>query len=136
MQNKIAFGDQRFDAVVAAGVFEYMGGYYQSKLAEIRAVLKENGTLVATYTNFGHIRANPNYYPYNNVLPLRDFIAGLETCFQVQQWFPSSHNRVVGEPRRGWLKALNMQINFNIPLVSRLLAVNYFFICSPLSGVP
>jgi SAM-dependent methyltransferase len=129
-KGKIGFQHRTFDIVVAAGVFEYMGGEQREKLGEIQSILRPNGNFVVTYTNFHHIHNNRDYYPYNNVLPLQDFIGDLQDYFHIRRWFPSSHNWRVSEPRRRWLKMINMNLNFNIPIVSRLLAINYFFICS------
>jgi|WetSurMetagenome_2_1015567.scaffolds.fasta_scaffold20984_3 SAM-dependent methyltransferase len=130
-KGKIGFQNRAFDIVVAAGVFEYMGGEQRRKLDEIRSILVANGTFVVTYTNFHHLRNNWYYYPYNNVLPLRDFMADLQDYFHIRSWFPSSHNSKIQEPRRRWLKMINMNLNFSIPIFSHLLAVNYFFVCSP-----
>jgi SAM-dependent methyltransferase len=129
-KHPIGFDDRRFDLVVAAGVFEYMGKQQARKLGEIRSLLKEEGKFIVTYTNFHHLRNKGDYYPYNNVQPLRDFRRALEEHFHVDQSFPSSHNWKVTEPRRPWLKKINALVNFNIPIVSPLFAVNYFFICS------
>lgn len=130
-KNKIGFADRTFDIVVAAGVFEYMGGEQRRKMDEIRSILRANGRFVTTYTNFHHLRALRDYYPYNNILPLHEFMADLQDYFQILSWFPSSHNWNSSEPRRTWLKMINMNLNFNVPIFSRLLAHNYFFICSP-----
>ena len=130
-KGKIGFENKTFDIVVAAGVFEYMGAEQRRKLDEIRSILKANGRFVATYTNFHHVRSNSGYFPYNNVLPLKDFMADLQTFFHIINWFPSSHDRKVGPgPTRSWLKKINMVINFNIPIFSNFFAVSYFFLCS------
>lgn len=130
-KGKIGFENRMFDIVVAAGVFEYMGGKQRTKLDEIRSMLRANGKFVVTYTNFHHLHADMDYYPYNSVLPLRDFMGDLQDYFQICSWFPSSHNWRIHEPRRRWLKMINMNLNFNIPVISHLLAQNYFFVCSP-----
>lgn len=130
-KDKIGFEDKIFDIVVAGGVFEYMGEEQRKKLDEIRSILKTDGRFVVTFTNFHHLHHNSDYYPYNNVLPLRNFMADLQNYFDILRWFPSSHNWNLSEPRRKWLKAINMNLNFKIPIFSRLFALNYFFICSP-----
>lgn len=129
-KGRVGFQNRTFDIVVAAGVFEYMGGEQRPKLDEIRSILKADGRFVVTYTNFHHLHSDRDYYPYNNVLPLRDFIADLQEYFHIRRWFPSSHNWKGSEPRGRWLKMINMNLNFNIPIISSLLVVNYFFICS------
>jgi SAM-dependent methyltransferase len=126
----ISFHERTFDIVVAAGFLEYMGTHVRRKLNEIGATLKQDGVFVATYTNFGHIHRR-DYHPYNYVLSLRDFRRDLEERFVVRRTFPSSYNWQLSEPRRRSVKAMNRLLNANIPLLNRLLAVNYFFICSP-----
>lgn len=128
--NPIRFGNESFDIVVAAGFFEYMGDKQETKLQEIRSILKPGGKFVVTFTNFGHLHGIIDYYPYNNVQSVADFRRALERYFRVEKAFPSSHNWLGTEPRRKWLKAVQLNINLNIPIVSALLAVNYFFICS------
>jgi len=131
-KGKIGFQNRTFDIVVAAGVFEYMGSEQKRKLDDIRSILRANGRFVATYTNFHHLNNNSEFYPYNNILPIKDFMADLQTYFHIVNWFPASHNWDVslGSTRK-LLRTINMNLNFNIPVFSRLFAVSYFFICSP-----
>jgi hypothetical protein len=50
----------------------------------------------------------------------------------VDQFFPASHNWYHGSPSMKFNKAVNMHVNIRIPLISPLLGVEYFFLCSPL----
>ncbi len=129
-RNEIGFGGRQFDIVVAAGVFEYMGDRQDAKLAEIGRLLKKGGKFVVTYTNFSHLHRIVDYEPYNNIQPLGRFRASLASHFRIDRWFASSHNWQCTEPRRRILKAVQMPLSLYVPLISPLLAVNYFFICS------
>ena len=98
-------------------------------MAEIRDLLKEGGTFVATYVNFDHRNKNI-YWPYNNIQPFDVFYNSLQQVFQVDRYFPTSHRWHHDEPRDRFRWAVQKHINVNIPLLSRLLGVEYFFICS------
>jgi SAM-dependent methyltransferase len=125
----IRFTDKHFDIVLAQGVFEYVGNFQAQKFAEIAALLNDGGTFVASYVNFDH-RERYVYEPYSNVQTLNDFRQSLAQHFTIRKAFPTSYNWNHSEPRRKLLKAANMNISVNIPFVSRILAVEYFFICS------
>ena len=125
----IRFGDMRFDLVIAQGVFEYIGNVQEQKFAEIRDLLNDGGRFVVTYVNFDHCRRHI-YWPYNNVRPFDDFYSSLSKTFRVERYFPTSHRWHHDEPRRRIIKALQSHININIPVLSRLFAVEYFFVCS------
>jgi cyclopropane fatty-acyl-phospholipid synthase-like methyltransferase len=127
--NPIGFRDQRFDVVLAQGVFEYMGEFQQQKFAEIAGIMDRGGTFVVSYVNFGH-RDREVYWPYNNMQPVRNFGRDLSRHFTVKRFFPTSHNWRHSEPNRRILKAANMRLNANLPWLSPKLAVEYFFICS------
>jgi SAM-dependent methyltransferase len=129
IENPIVFGDKRFDMVVALGVFEYMGDLQSQKLSDMAGLLNEGGTLVASYKNFGH-RRPVNYWPYNNVQPISSFRSDLERFFSVRRTVPSSLTWSGNEPTSRPLKALNMRLNLDVPLVGALLTTEYFFICS------
>jgi len=129
-QEEIRFRDQRFDLIVAAGLFEYLGEFHTRKLQEIRTLLKDEGKFIATYTNFAHIHPPQDEPTYNNVMSIPEFRASLERFFKVDRFFPSSHNWKRYEPRRKWVYALNMMVSTHIPLFSERFANNYFFICS------
>ena len=125
----IAFDNKRFDFVVAFGFFEYMGQQQDRKFEEIRAVLKDDGKFMMSYINFGHFRRKvwPNY---NNVQPIAEMTRSLNEVFQVERRFPASHHWRQKQPGKSSFPALQMRVNFNIPIFSPLLAVEYFFICS------
>ena len=129
LETPIRFDDKRFDIILAQGFFEYAGGFQSQKLAEIARLLNENGTFIVSYVNFGH-RSRQIYAPYNNVQSFDSFRDSLKRCFEIRRFFPTSHNWNHTEPNRKFVKAINMHINMNIPLISPILAVEYFFICS------
>jgi SAM-dependent methyltransferase len=133
LEGPIKFGDKRFDMVVAQGVFEYFGEFQDQKFAEIRELLKPGGKFIVSYWNFGHRDARI-YEPFSNIQPLKDFRDSLAAHFAVDSCFPASHNWKHNMSDRKLLKAINMYLNMNIPLVSPKLAVEYFFICS--GGTP
>ncbi len=127
--NPIGFQDQRFDIVLAQGVFEYMGEFQRQKFAEIAEILGHDGTFVVSYVNFGH-RDREVYWPYNNMQPIGTFRRDLRRHFTIKRFFPTSHNWRHSEPNRRILKAVNMRLNTDIPWLSSKLAVEYFFICA------
>ena len=130
VESEIAFGGKRFDLITALGVFEYIGQSQSRKFSEIARLLNPGGKFIVTYTNFGH-RKKRIYEAFSNVQPLDSFRRDLRRYFNVDKSFPASHNWKHSQPDRELVKAANMQVSFNIPLVSRALAVDYFFICSP-----
>ena len=125
----IIFDHHRFDFVVALGFFEYMGGQQQRKFDEIKAILKDNGKFMMSYINFGHFRKQvwPNY---NNVQSASEMAKSLRHVFHLERQFPASHHWRQKQPGESALPALQMKLNFKIPIVSSLSAVEYFFICS------
>jgi SAM-dependent methyltransferase len=129
LENPIRFGDKRFDIVVAQGVFEYAGTFQSQKFSEIAQLLKEDGTFIVSYVNFGH-RNKQVYWPYSNIQPFDDFYGSLGQHFCIERFFPTSHNWHHHEPNRQYMKFIQMHINMNIPFISPKLAVEYFFICS------
>lgn len=126
----IGFDDKRFDFVVALGFFEYMGPQQNRKFEEIKAILKDDGKFMMSYINFGHFRRKvwPNY---NNIQPIDQMTKSLKEVFQVERRFPASHHWRQKQPGKSAVPALQMRMNFSIPIFSPLLAVEYFFICSP-----
>lgn len=126
----IKFRDKKFDIIVAQGFFEYVGEFQAQKFGEIASLLKDEGTFIATYVNFGH-REREIYTPYSNVQPLAQFRNSLACKFVIERSFPTSHNWHHSEPNRRFIKAVNMRVNAHIPLLSPKLAVQYLFICSP-----
>ena len=131
VEDPIGFHGKRFDIIVAQGIFEYIGTAQQQKLSEIRELLKEGGTFVVTYVNFDH-RNRDIYWPYNNVQPFSVFYRCLRQFFLVDRYFPTSHRWSHNEPRDRVMWALQKYITLNIPIISRLFGVEYFFICSPM----
>jgi SAM-dependent methyltransferase len=130
VQTPIQFGDKRFDIIVAQGVFEYIGGCQEQKFSEIRGLLKDNGTFLVSYVNFDH-RRKVIYWPYNNVQSFEHFRQSLSRYFDIRRHLPTSQRWHHSEPSGRFMKAVQMHINVNIPVISRMLAVEYFFICSP-----
>ena len=129
LETPIRFDDKHFDIILAQGFFEYAGNLQTQKFAEIEGLLNDNGTFVVSYVNFGH-RKRYIYEPYSNVQALNDFRQSLAQHFIIRKSFPTSHNWNHSEPNRKFLRAANMHININVPFISRILAVEYFFICS------
>lgn len=130
IQNPIAFQGKRFDIVMAQGVFEYAGALQSKKFAEIRDVLKATGTFVLSYVNFDHLNIQ-RYHIYNNMQPFDAFKKSLEQSFTIQRIIPTSHHWHHREPHRRIMKDLQMHMNWKIPVISSLFAIEYFFICSP-----
>lgn len=126
----IAFRDKRFELVTAFGVFEYVGKVQSVKFSEIAKILHDDGRFVVTYTNFGH-RRKKIYEAFSNVQPLAAFERDLRRYFHIDRAFPASHNWKHSQPSRRLIKAANMHVNANVPFVSPMLAVDYFFVCSP-----
>jgi cyclopropane fatty-acyl-phospholipid synthase-like methyltransferase len=127
----IAFDNRRFDFVTALGFLEYMGGKQSSKFLEIRKILKDDGKFILSYINFGHFRGRvwPNY---NNVQSVEEMKKALNEYYHVDTYFPASHHWRQKQPGKHSLRPLQMRVNFNIPIISPMIAVEYFFICSPL----
>jgi len=130
VQGPISFGRDRFDMVIAQGFFEYVGEYQSRKFAEIARLVADDGLFIASYVNFGH-RHPVIYSRYSNVQPIEDFQYDLSRNFVIRRSFPTSHNWVHREPSRKLLRTTNMHFNANIPILTRKLAVQYLFICSP-----
>ena len=129
LEEPINFAGKKFDIILAQGVFEYVGTFQAQKLSEMAQLLKEGGRLVVSYVNFNH-RDKRIYWPYSNVQPLREFRRSLKQHFQIQRFFPTSHHWHHHEPQRRLMKLIQLQINMNIPFISPVLGVEYFFICS------
>ena len=125
----IDFSGRRFDFVVAFGFFEYMGVQQEQKIREISEILKDDGKFMMSYVNFGHFHRKvwPNY---NNVQPIGAMAERLKRIFCVERCFPISHHWRQKQPGKYALRALQKHINFNIPLISPLFAVEYCLVCS------
>jgi SAM-dependent methyltransferase len=126
----IEFADKKFDIIIAQGLFEYVPQVQSQKFAEIADILRPGGTFIVTYWNYAHRNAKV-YHAHTNVQPFGDFRRDLERHFRVDRSFPASHNWYHGSPSMRFNKALNMRINMNIPIISPLLGVEYFVLCSP-----
>jgi SAM-dependent methyltransferase len=129
LESPIKFGAMQFDIVVAQGVFEYVGTFQSQKFAEVAQLLNENGTFIVSYVNFNH-RKRDIYWPYSNVQSSGDFRRSLSRHFAIRSIIPTSHNWNHWEPNRKLVRTINMHINIAIPIISPILAVEYFFICS------
>jgi len=132
LETPISFGDKLFDIVLAHGVFEYVGIFQDDKFAEICKLLADDGKFVVSYWNFGH-RNKDVYHSFSNIQSLNGFRESLASHFHIDRSFPVGHNWHHREPGRKLIKAAQMHINVNVPLVSQVLAVEYFFVCSPRS---
>jgi SAM-dependent methyltransferase len=131
LASPIRFGDRKFDIVLAQGVFEYLGDHQAEKFAEVAQLLRDrDATFVVSYVNFGH-RDREIYWPYSNIQSLDDFRGSLSQRFTIRRSFATSHNWHHHEPVKEPVRTLNMHLNLNVPVLSRKLAVEYFFICSP-----
>ena len=128
IRNQISFQNKRFDMVVALGVFEYMGEYQDQKFAEINEILNKDGKFLMSYINFRHFRRE--IYPiYNNIRSIGEITKSLQKVFHVKKCFPVSHHWRHKQPGKFSGPPQN-RLDFNIPLVSSWLAVEYFCICS------
>jgi SAM-dependent methyltransferase len=125
----IRFADKRFDIVTAQGVFEYVGDFQAQIFSEIARLLNDGGVFIGSYVNFDH-RKRVIYWPYSNVQSFNEFRRSLAQHFQIHRLIPTSYNWKHEEPSRKLTKAASMHINANVPFISRVLAVEYFFICS------
>jgi SAM-dependent methyltransferase len=129
LETPITFRNKRFDIILAQGVFEYVGSHQSEKFSEIRQLLKPNGKFILSYVNFDHRRRHI-YKVYNNLQSFIDFRNSLAGFFHIDRFFPTSHHWRHEEPTRPFLRNIHMHINMNIPLLSPLFAIEYFFICS------
>jgi SAM-dependent methyltransferase len=132
LENRIDFFGNRFDIVVAQGLFEYLGDHQSQKFSEIAELLTDNGTFIVSYVNFDH-RKPYIYQPYSNIQSPTDFRESLAQFFTIHRCVPTSHNWNHSEPNKSLVRAGNMYLNVNIPFLSPKLAVEYFFVCSPRS---
>jgi SAM-dependent methyltransferase len=131
LETKIGFHSRRFDFIVAQGLFEYLGNRQSEKFGKIAAVLKPDGKFIVTYMNFDH-RQPEIYHAYSNVRRRADFRNDLCRFFRIERSFPASHNWRHRIPGRWWLQIPQTYLNFNIPVISPILAANYLYVCSPL----
>ena len=130
LKTPIKFGDNRFDIVLAQGVFEYVGSFQTQKLDEISKLLTSNGKFIVSYWNFNH-RDKQGTPAFSNIQSYSQLRKSLACYFTIDNSFPIGHNWHQREPGRKLMKAAQMGVNINIPFISPVLAVEYFFICSP-----
>jgi SAM-dependent methyltransferase len=130
VREPVEFGTQRFDFVVAQGVFEYLGDAQERKFREIAGILTDTGRFLVSYWNFAH-RNTYVYSAFSNIQPIGEFRTSLSRYFDIDRSFPASHNWRHSAPYRPLPAAISSCINVNIPLISPVLAVEYFFLCSP-----
>jgi len=133
VESPIQFCDRQFDILVAQGFFEYIGDRQDQKLSDLSRLLRTNGTFLVSYVNFDH-RNKYIYCPYNNVQSFKSFHGSLSRFFKVRKYIPTSQRWHHDEPKGRIMKAVQMGINVNIPWFTRMFAVEYFFICSPLNS--
>ena len=100
-------------------------------------MLNGSGTFVAVVHQLRPSRREI-YRPYSNVQPLRT-ISGRSlsrTFFRIDRYFPGLAQLESRPAQPQLIKAVNMHVNVNIPLISPVLAVEYFFICSSRAAAP
>jgi SAM-dependent methyltransferase len=131
VESAITFNGMKFDIVVAQGFFEYMGDVQSKKFAEIAELVKDDGKFVCTYQNFAHRKKNA-YAPYSNMQQPEVFRQDLSRYFKIEQAFPTAYNWGHSHPNRGFIRAPQERINVNIPVIGRKLAIDYYYLCSPL----
>ncbi len=129
LETPIAFRDKQFDIVLAQGVFEYIGSHQEQKFSEIKRLLRKNGKFVLSYVNFDHF-SKAIYSVYNNVQSFADFKESLASFFHIERVVPTSHRWRNNEPTHRLAKTIHMHMNVDIPFISRLFAIEYFFVCS------
>jgi cyclopropane fatty-acyl-phospholipid synthase-like methyltransferase len=135
IRTPIRFGDMRFDVVHAQGIFEYVGDVQSQKFAEIAALLTDGGVFIASYWNFGH-RDPQEYFAHSNIQTIAEFRADLSRHFIIDRFFPASHNLHQHWPGRKLSRAVSLRLNVNIPVVSPMLAVEYFACCHARGSAP
>ena len=131
LKRPIGFSGMKFDFVVAQGLFEYVGEHQSQKFAEIAAVLKDHGKFILTYMNFDH-RHQSIYWPYSNVQRPGDFQTELSRYFRIERRFAGAHNWNHSQPNRRLIRLPQNRLNVYVPVISPKLAVDYFYVCSPL----
>ena len=106
-----------------------MGNFQARKFAEIAELLNDGGLFIVSYVNFAIATGK---YTGLTVMyrAIDDFRQSLTHHFKIQRFFPTSYNWNHLSLAGDLVKAANMHINVNIPFISRILAVEYFFICS------
>jgi SAM-dependent methyltransferase len=129
LDNEIKFKDMEFDIVVASGVFEYLSDSQRQKFGEIKKILKDGGKFILTYINLKHFQPN-ELLTLNNLMPIENFKDDLREYFHIDRFFACSHNRKGSPSTRKLIRNIQMNLNVYIPLISPLLTLDYFIICS------
>lgn len=128
-EHEIEFENKSFDIICAFGFFEYMDNLQRRKLYEINRILKPKGRFMTSFLNFQH--RHPLLNPvYNNMISIEGFLTDLRTLFHVNEMYPTSYNWIGSEPRRDWLKRIQLPLKLNIPFFNNVLGVQFIFICS------
>jgi SAM-dependent methyltransferase len=130
VEHPISFNQKRFDLIIAQGVFEYIGKFQEQKFSEIAGLLGPAGIFLVSYVNFNHVNCL-RYAPYNNMLPFEEFRQSLERFFEIRSIVPTSHHWRHQEPNTRVWKVIQMHLNLRVPVLSSMLAVENFFVCSP-----
>jgi SAM-dependent methyltransferase len=128
LEESIGFNGQRFDIVLAQGVFEYVAEFQAQKFAEIAKLLRDDGLFLVSYVNFDH-RDRRIYWPYSNVMSFEEFRARLARYFTIDRIMPTSHHWVGRPPRARLFELVQAPLRVRIPGFSRRFAVEYFFVC-------
>ena len=129
LETPIRFANKQFDIILAQGVFEYAGRFQSQKFVEIKELLRDGGRFIVSYVNFNHLHRHVSEV-YNNIQSVEEFRRSVERVFRIDHCFPTSHHWHHHEPSRRFMKSIQMRINVNIPFISPIFAVEYFFICS------
>lgn len=129
VESAIKFDDRQFDIIVAQGIFEYIGKVQREKFLEMRELLRVDGKTIISYVNFDHLHRH-SYAPYNNIQPFISFRDSLASVFHIDRIIPTSYRWPHAEPSRRYMKAIQMHVNWDVPVVGRLFAVEYLFVCS------
>ena len=129
VKNEITFPGRLFDIIVSAGVFEYVGDMEKQKFGEIRKLLKPGGRFIVSYMNMDH-RTKPRYPTWNNIKSIGEFKRNLEAYFHVERCFPSYYSFHDDDLKSKAMRRLQMSLNMDIPVISRLLGVNFIFIAA------
>jgi SAM-dependent methyltransferase len=128
-ESPIEFRGKKFDIILMQGVFEYLGACQERKFAELRDLLKPDGKLVVTYTNFAH-RKRLIYGSYSNVQPPEQFRRELSKYFVIERCFPTSYNWNHTDPTRKLIISLESKFRINVPIIGVKLAMDHLYVCT------
>ena len=128
-ESPIEFRDKKFDIIIMQGVFEYLGTRQKKKFAELRDLLKPDGKLVVTYTNFSH-RKKHIYGPYSNIQLPEQFRRELSQYFVIERCFPTAYNWNHTDPTRKLIIFLESKFRVNVPVIGAKLAIDHLYVCT------